>query len=283
MDRIGQATAVLVSIKVVDNTRTGKSAQAEFEGSEADVVAKKFELIALGASDVQVFDVGNGYWRCIGSFGGGFDGSVTDFPEAPSIHELKVNTLQTSIWRSKIVLKYLTVRELGIIQRVIKDYQAGLYPLAGSEDTAEVSAEDDLQDKIFNAGGFATGRDGTKAKHDALNVFKLVAYQGQEDFIEYTNVYQRTLNAATPAQAEAKYEGVGKIWTTKEVADFEQVDPTGFFKLDADAQWLKSRVDVTATYGQRIHLTYSYTECQIASGMTYEKYKDAVLLYPPAT
>lgn len=283
MDRIATAGSVMTAIRETDNTRTGKATLATFQGSEFEMIAKRAELIALGASDVQVESVGNGWYQCHAGFGGGFDGSATDFPEAPSIHELQVSVLQTSVWRSQIVKKYLTSRQIGIIRRIVSDYQAGLYPVSGSSDTAEVSAESDLQTKIAATGSWASGRNETKAKADALSLFKAVAYDGQEDFIEYLNVYRRTLNAATPDQVRATYDGAGKIWTTAEVQTWEGIDPTGFFQLDAGKQWLKARPEIVSTFGQKTQVVYSYTECQVASGMTYEAYGTATLIYAPAT
>lgn len=288
MDRLGQASSVLVSLRATDNVRTGKQSIAEFEGSLADMVSKRTEMIAYGAADVQVHSVGNGYYRCIANFGGGFDGSVTDFPDAPSIHELEVSQLQTSIYRSLILKTLLTPRQIAIVQRIIKDYQAGQYAPTDEDDplTAEFYAELAVRNTIAKdilANGTQTGRNAAQAKEDAVHLFDLVALEGQEDFIEYSNVYRRTLTAATPDQVRASFEGVGKIWKTNEVRDWEGIDATGFFKLDDDAQWLKARPQVTTTFGQKTQVFYTYTECFKASGLTYEKYKDAVLLYPPST
>lgn len=282
MDRLGTGAGVLLtSLKENDNTRTGKTSTADFEGSFDECTAKRDYLISIGASETDLHSVGNGYWRVTANFQYGFDGTTTSFPDVPSVHELEVNTIQTSVYRSNKVRLCLTPLQIGVVQRVVSDYQSGsTYPLLDGN-TAEADAESDLQSKIVSP--WANGRDSTKAKADALSLFRAVAYLGIEDFIEYTNVYRRTLTAATPNQVRAAYTGVGKIWTTAEVESWEGINPTGWFILDKDRQWLKSRPQVNAVAGQKIQIVYSYTECLIAFGLTYDAYKSASLLYPPST
>ena len=286
MDRVGTSASrpILIKLRQSDNTRTGAQCMGEFEGSQAECQAQKAFMIAQGASDTRLEDTGNGYWRIEANFPFGFNGQTTDFPAVPSIHEMEVNTLQTSIYRSLTVRSLLTPSQIGIVQRYVTDYQSGLWQPNDTQ-TAKQRVEADLKAKIAQDGavhGFASGRTSTKAQADATSLFDLVAFEGQEDFIEYTNIYRRTLTAADPQQVIATFTGVGQIWTTPEVQTFEGLNPGGFFLLDPTSQWLKSRPQIIAIAGQKTQIVYSYTECHKASGMTYTAYKSATLLYPPA-
>src|SRR5262249_17937803 len=148
--------------------------------------------------------------------------------EAPSTHELEVNVIQSSVWRSTVALKYLTSSQISIVRRYVDDYKSGLFQPTATQTALQVLAPQ-LQDEIGKdaaAHGVVTGLTSGKAQADALLFFDLGAYYGQEDFNEYTNVYRRTMTAATPDQVRASFEGFGKIWTTKEVQLAENIDPT---------------------------------------------------------
>jgi hypothetical protein len=191
-----------------------------------------------------------------------------------------VNVPQSSVYRSPKVRTRLLPAHIGIVHRAVTDYQAGLFP----EDTSvtpplspEEIAAATVDVGIQKEGNAPAGRTNAQARVDGRDLFAAVALAGIEDYISYTNVYRRTLTAASPQQVRASYEGVGKIWTTAEVQAWENIDPTGWFVLDAGKQWLKSKPQVIGIAGQKTQIVYTYTECEIAFGLVYDAYKDAVL------
>jgi hypothetical protein len=258
-DRVGVAQGLLLThLEETDNARTGASCVAEYEGNEQECRNYKLYLQNLGACDVVVRAKGNGYWVCQGLFPFGFNGQVTDFSQVPSVHELDVCVQQTSIYRSPIVRASMTGQQIGDVHMVIQDYLRGAYPKADGT-TAEADA---------TAKGGATG----------LKLFQQVAYLGLDDFIEYYAVYRRTLTAATPQQVRASWEGIGQIWTTAEVQHWEGILANGWFQLDPNMQWLKSRPQVIAASASKTQVVYTYTEHLIASSLGYTAYGSAQLL-----
>lgn len=283
VERIGINPGIITAkLQQDDNTRTGATSIAEYEGSYAQCVAHKAYLQFLGATETSLQEKGNGYWIIRGNFPFGFNGQVTDFSNLPSVHELDTNVAQVSVYRSRKLRTLLSASELGIVAKVVADYQAGQYPRADSAATAFDDAVDDLQTQIDDGADHAAGRSSAQAQSDGEHLFTAVACMGVDDFIEYYSVYRRTLTAATPDQVRASYEGVGKIWTTAEVQAWENIAPGGWFILDAASQWLKSRPIVQGVAGQKTQVVYTYTECATALGLVYDPYNSATLLYPPA-
>jgi hypothetical protein len=268
MDRIATTPgALLTELNETNNARTGKQCMGEFEGSLSDCQVKKLLLEAQGATEVTIRSKGNGYWTLQAHFPFGFDGTVTDLGIVPSIHELDNVVQQTSIYRSTKLRTLLSTgasAKIGKLMRIIQEYQAGQDD-TGTGDYGQAAAE-----------AKAAAVDGTYG----VSLLRAVAYLGVEEAIEYYSVYKRTLTAATPRQVVASYEGVGKIWTTTEVQTYEGIDPAGWFQLNSGSNWLKSRPNVIAAFGQKTQVIYTYTECQTALALTYDAYSAATLLTP---
>lgn len=289
MDRIGVAAGdSLIQTSEESSLRTGKSSMAEYRGSYAECQTRKTQLLTLGAFNVIIRSEGNGWYVCQGEFPFGFDGTAVDLGTVPSIHELDVNVLQTSVYRSSKVRKYLgSGKFVACVQRAVLDYQNGKgatstdsgWTTVGAELVNRIHTEYAAGERVY-IGGVA--RTEQQNKDDAVALYGGITCMGVEDFIEYTSIYTRTLTAATPEQVRASFEGYGKIWTTDEINDFEGLDPNGFFILNPGSQWLKSRPKAVIAGGQKTQVIYTYTECLTAFGMTYDAYNAAVLLNPPA-
>jgi len=274
---------LLIAVRQSDNTRTGATSHVEFEGSHVECLEKQAWLTTLGPSELDLYSVGNGYWRVTATLPYGFDGQTTNFPEVPNIHELQVNVGQLNVWRSPKLRTLLTSKQIGIVQRVVNDYRNGEYQdNEETLETAEGLAEVDVEGLIEDTEDSVAGRTNIQAQADGVNLFRAVAYIGVEDFIEETNTYRRTITAATPEQVRATFEGQGKIWTTPEVTAYEGLAVDGWFQLPASSLWRKSRPEVVAAAGQKTQVVYTYTECATALGLIYDAHGSATLLYPPS-
>jgi hypothetical protein len=256
----------LTALRQEDNTRVGATSMVDFEGTQYECMMQQLYLRSLGASQFELSSKGTGMWVLHAVFPFTFDGQVTTLGVVPSIHELEINTAEINCYLNAKLRTLLSQTTIGAVQKIIRDYEAGLYPGTASE--AMTAAE-----AAVTALTLLTGDTAGKA----LELFKMVAYMKTDSFIEEHSVYRRTLTAATPAQVTASYEGVGEIWTTAEVTAWEGLSST-FFVLPDGMQWYKSRPRVNAIAGQKTQLVYHYTECVTASELLYDAYGDAVLL-----
>ena len=274
-NRIGvQAGPFLQSVVENENTRTGSETDVVFKGSLTECQAQRELWRTEGAGMIELRNLGDGDYLVMARFPFNSNG-VEQYPLA-SIHELDENVLQESIWNSPILLSQIGVDGVAIVRDVLRSYENGSYSDINNIDPATNRAAIskalvDLGDMLDGAGivGFAADQ--------CLHCFKAVVSRGLENFQDYEQVYRRTLTAATPAIVQASYVGCGMIWTSAEVESFEGLDPVGWFQLEPDLQWLKSRPKVTAVAGQKTQLTYSYTSCKKASGLVYQAYGGAVL------
>ena len=264
------AAVTVTGLSQEDNTRTGASSVCEWEGSYEDLLVKKAWAQGAGAGEVIGPDSkGNGYYKLVAHFPFGFDGEVTSYYTPPSVHELETCISQTPIWRSSKIRTRLTPQQIGIVQRVVSDYQAGKASGDLTEND-EALAEAAVVAKIAKNGGAVSGVTNLQAQTYGLDLFRAVALLGVEDFIEYYSVYRRSLTAATPEQVRVSMTDTGKIWTTPEIIAAEGVSATGFFDLDTTLVWIKSRPQVVGVAGQKTQVIYSYTESKAALEMTYD-------------
>ncbi len=270
-NRIGVVPGpILIGAEVEQNTRTGSTTQRNFKGSYEECQIFKQNELSLGASQVILKAVGDGDWTLTTYYP--FDQFGFE-PLAPSVHELETNVMMQNIYASPKLRRLFTDDQIAVIASVVRDYEGGKYPKEdGGDKNAE--AEQDVLDQMDLNGG-------ADVDDLAVDFFRNVAYRKNDTFIEYSSVYQRTLTAATPFQVRASLEGVGKIWTTGEVMNFERLDINGFFQLDADSQWLKSKPRVMSVAAQKTQVVYTYTECARASYFAYDPYGAARLLDQP--
>ncbi len=112
----------------------------------------------------------------------------------------------------------------------------------------------------------------------AYQLFTNVAYRGVTGFLEYNQVFRRTVTAGSPQAIAANRVGAGMVWTTAELVAWEGIPNDGFFDLPPDSSWHKDKPRVLAAYGQKTQITYSYTEIVTASALFYQAYGSAALI-----
>ena len=178
-----------------------------------------------------------------------------------------------------IATPLLTDDLIALVARVVSNYQAGEYSMTsvvgGSPvtDGGWAQAIADIKKGITN----------TNYQARALQLFASVAALQTTSYIEETTVLRRTITVALPGQAEATYEGAGEIWTSSEVSIWENISPNGWFQLDPNMQWRKSKPQVILAAGQKTQIAYTYTEFKQANGLLYKPYASAKLLYADIT
>jgi hypothetical protein len=189
-----------------------------------------------------------------------------------------VNAGQPNVYQSPKLRTLLTDKQLGIVARIVSDYEGGAYPKTTGGDAA-TDALNDVQTQIGNTGDAAPGFTNTQAKNIGAKLFAAVAFRKTDSFLDFNPVYKRTLTAALAQQVQASFVGYGKIWTSAEVAAFEQTPFTlGFFNLPPDLQWIKHPPVVVAVYGQKTQVTYQYQACKKATALLYDPFGAAQLL-----
>lgn len=291
MDRIGiSAGTIIGAIEQNDNTRTGATSLITYEGSLNDCKLLEARARNAGASDLNIRSIGNGYWRVEAFFPFAYDGNVTDLGVVPSVHELETIVMQSPIYRSpQNQILGLNGFYIAAVKLAVDRYRAGLYTVLNTSsppnvtnDGGTTTALADVVSMIdaLNTAGYVPTNSQTlaTAKANGELLWGQIVNLGLEEFIEYTSVYKRTLTAATPRQVRLAYTGVGKIWTTTEVHQFEGINPSGFFLLNPTSVWLKSRPQVTAIANQKTQVQYTYTEAMYASRFAYAAYGSATLI-----
>jgi hypothetical protein len=197
------------------------------------------------------------------------------------VYDLDIEMQEPSVFSSPVLRSLLPDNLIALVARVCSNFQAGQYSMTnnGSTDGGWAAAVADIESGISDPDYQAR----------AVQLFATVCALKTEAFIQYYSVLKRTLTAASPQQVQASRDGEGMIWTSQEVSQWEDIAENGWFQLPSDAQWLKSKVNVTACAGQKTQVTYSYTEIAQANGLLYLPYSGAKLLYatpsdlPPGT
>lgn len=257
------------SPEFVTDIRNGNSTNFVYEGTHAECITQRAISVSLGANHTSLRPRGDGFWQLTVSFPFDTEQEQADEP-AGDVHEIEVESSQLSIYSS---LKLRTVfgggkinlqsdKVLGVVFQAAKGFEIG-------DDIAKV--EGAVTTAVTKLAGAAIA-----AK--AIRLFRGVAYRGSDSFREYNPVYRRTITAATPLQTRVSFKGVGKIWTTAEMRDFEQLPREWWFKLPADYQWLKSMPTVHTVAGQKTQITYNYLGGLKWWAASYDKYRSAVLL-----
>jgi len=267
-NRIGKFPGpFLTDLSYEDNARTGATSMVHWEGSYSEIQRQQNYLRQFGPSNIIEKPKGDGNWIVEATFPFGFDGRVTDYSFIPSLHELDSTPAQISIYQSEKVRRMVGDVNIGIVARAVQQYEAGQYSntTGTGGTTAESRAESDVNTKTGN-------------NPWALLLFKTVAYRKTDSFIEFHQTYRRTLTCATPNQARASFRGAGMIWTSREIMVFEGL-VRSWFQLPWNFQWLKSLPVVQASSGGKTQITYNYTQCKLASGLVYDAFGSAQLLY----
>ncbi len=168
---------------------------------------------------------------------------------------------------------------IALVARVVSNFQAGDYSMTNTVGGSPVTdggwskAIADIKAGITNSNYQAR----------AIQLFATVAALQTTSYVEETSVLRRTITVALPGQAEATYEGAGEIWTSSEVSIWENISPDGWFQLDPNMQWRKSKPQVIVAAGQKTQIAYTYTEFKQANGLLYKPYASAKLLYADVT
>lgn len=249
------------NMEVRENTRTGSITVFTFEGVYNECLMERDWARQAGASEISFTAIGDGNWQLIYSFPTGENG-VEPVP-VPGTHELETCIEYVSIYQGDLLKALLSDQTIGEVGRTISRFKGGILTTDAAE--AEITA---IAAQPEDAAG------------SAMALFKTVAYYDTEQFIQYYSVYRRTLTAATPDIVIASYEGVGTIWTSDEVLKFEGLPPDGWFQLEEDAQWLKSKPQVAMVANQKTQVTYSYTQGYRYNALCYAPYDSATLWLP---
>lgn len=280
-----------VNSEIEIDTVNGASTVETWEGTYAECNTKKTGLLAAGATKVRLSPKGDGAWQVRGTFPYDSSGSQTSTVDTL---ELEVNAVQRSAYQSPIYRSYFSdystvtrnsakaLSTLPIIADCARKYAAGL-PARESNGTyiygatayntrelailAESAARFDLLSTLT-----------TGEKVSATSFLNNVAFRGVTSFIEFNQVFRRTVTAGSPSAIQANQVGAGKIWTTAEVIAWEGIPANGWFTLPPDMQWFKDKPRVISAYNQKTQISYSYTEIVTASNMFYQAYGNAVLI-----
>jgi hypothetical protein len=303
MSRIGTSSGpFFVGYETETTENEGSETIQVWQGTEVEVRSKRNLLVAQGANKVRISAGPGGDWQVRASFPTD-DSDPNDKPV--DVMELDTNVMMSSVYQSPIFRKrfsdysattggsFRAATVLGVIEDCARKYRAGMSGAdltynATTYETAEEAIMAELNDRlarivfITSNGTISTGSSLNPAELKAARqLFVNIAFRQVLSFVEYNQVFRRTVTAGTPLAVKANFEGAGKIWTTAEVVSWEKIPADGWFTLPADKQWHKDKPSVMKTYGQKTQLTYHYTEVVTASALLYEKYRDAVLIDLP--
>ena len=263
----------------VSESRTGTSSDVTYHGTRAEMEAQRNVERGFGASTIRLRK-GDGEWILEVGYafdvGEGGNGS----PDQPvNQHDLDASMEQTSVYNSprihaliKVIVgtEALTTKVLGAVQRIVGMYHSGDFEPTGGSSTAMDIAEGRV--------GTEVDKIDTDATALAQKFFRMIAGRGVTDFMQFNEVYRRTITAARSYQVQAAYIGTGKIWTDVEVTAFEGIPNNEWFGLESGTQWLKTSPQVSAVSGGKTQITYSYIGLKQASALLYEAYGAATLL-----
>lgn len=280
-----------VSSELEFNKNQGWDNTEVWEGSEGECRSRQAYFIANGANRIRIGPKGDGNWVVRATFPynqGAPEGNIVD------TKELEVNAVLQHWTRSEVYRRrfndYIPItrfslkaaRTYGPIADCARKFTAGqpargatgTYPFNNVQyTTREAAVEAELTLRLGQIPGLTVNE-----RADALNLYYNVAYRGATGFLEYQQVFRRTVTAGNPQAVRANQTGAGKIWTSAEVITFEGIRGDDWFDLPPDSQWHKDKPRVLAVYGQKTQLTYSYTEIVTATALYYEAHGNAILI-----
>lgn len=293
MSRLGTtAGPFFVGTEVAETENGGSETVELWQGSETECRAKMRVLKALAATSIRLSAGPGGDWQVRATFPFGDE----EAEKPVDTMELDTNAVMRSVYQSPVFRSRFTDYDatthhstramygLGIIRDCSQKYQRGLTAAELSYNGVGYSTAEEaiLAEVIYRATHAAVSPAYTDAEAEAtIQLFYNVAFRQVTSFIEYQQVFRRTVTAGTPAAVKANFTGVGKIWTTAEVIAWEKIPADGWFTLPAGAQWHKDKPSVVKVYGQKTQLTYHYTEIKTASALLYEAYGTATLIDLP--
>lgn len=249
--------------------KNGWRSEWTHEGTEAEMVALRAAVIGTGANMINQSPSGNGLFTLRVSYpwAEGEDGDpITEDPQ--DIHEIEVQVEQPPVWNSEVLHGLFASQSqadayVGVAKAIIEKFLAGGY-VDENGDPDITTAKAALASK-------------TSSNAVVAKLFDRVT-SGTDAFIEYRNVYRRTITAASYTQIQASYTGAGQIWTTAEVVAFEGTPEATWFGLPADLQWLKAPPTVQAVSGGKTQIQYYYSAFKQATALLYTAYSGATLL-----
>jgi hypothetical protein len=270
-DRINSTgQPVIKSEKLINNIRSGNSYERVHTGSYAAMFVQRMIDSANGASHIELESTGDGNYQLTASFP--WDGVNGSSSEAPvNSHEL--DEIQEQLpWQGSDVM-------FGRLTAAFGSYagaNGALSFLRGAVAGFKLTAMDGPQQTEFEA-NMATVYSGGQLTL-MLNLFRGVAYHGQETCDQTIINYKRRITAASFNQVQASFVGTGQIWTTAEVIAFEHTPATWWFQLPSSILWFKSGPSVLTVSGQKTEVTYSYKSCVASWDGNNEAYSSAALL-----
>jgi len=276
-----------------DKAAKGSNLVEVWEGSEAECRNYIYIVQGNGATVTKLSAKGDGNWSLRASYPYDKDGNNQGYVDTM---ELEVNVINqrwenSPIFRSKFSDYVAVTRSsaradacITIIRDIAQKYRSGLPTLVqvGADmkakwmgtyyATKELALDAEWLYRIALVSGLTSG--------DKAAAYKmlLLVIRGLSGFLEYSHVFRRRVTAGNSNSIRANNTGAGKIWTSAEVVSWEGIPQNGWFDLPVSVQWHKDKPRVTASYGSRTEISYSYTEVATASDLLYEAYGSAVLL-----
>ena len=280
-----------------DKTSKGSNLVEVWEGSEAECRNYDYIVQGNGATVTKLSAKGDGNWSLRASYPYDKDGNNQGYVDTM---ELEVNVINqrwenSPIFRSKFS-DYIAVTRssakadacITVIRDIAQKYRSGLPTL---EQTGTNAGKAKWLSTYYNSKELALDAEWlyriaiidaalTLSSGDKAAAYKmlLLVIRGLSGFLEYSHVFRRRVTAGSANAIRANNVGSGKIWTSAEVVSWEGIPQNGWFDLPVSVQWHKDKPRVTASYGSRTEISYSYTEVATASDLLYEAYGSAVLL-----
>lgn len=270
-DRINSTGQVVLKSEAFENNRAqGNTTTFVWTGSRAQMVAKRFQQLALNPSVVKLESTGDGNYQLMAQFGyDQISGGDTEKPV--NAHELENDIESVDVWNSD-VLRAQLYASFGSWAGV----NGALTFLKGKVDVWEDSKTHDSAAITSFEAAFDIYSGAQKTL--MLNLFRGVAYHQIKQAPQFKSVYRRRITAANYNQVQAAFTGSGKIWTTGEVISFEGVPSLWWFNLPSDVVWFKARPTVNTIAGQRTEICYNYVAAKYAWSGIHEAYNSATLI-----
>ncbi len=290
----------LVGQKVETNSATGNKSTWTYEGSIAEVQSQRETDLLNGAATTEIAEKGDGNYRLTTVWNydlitGSGSSAIVDLPA--NVHDLQASMETVSVYNSVQFYQSL-LAAFGGSDSSAKNAQAAVHaavdyfnghtdPMIDPSSNRPVRL---ILSEMIITGGTYTDPLGTTftdngcypsnatAQALMLSLFRNIALMGIETVPEWNSIYRRSITAASPLQVQASRVGEGQIWTSAEVAAFENLPAFWWFTLPSVLQWMKSPVEVNMVAGGKTRIDYHYIGFKQASGLFYTAYGAATLL-----
>ena len=264
-DRINSTGQVVLASEVLENnTHSGNGYTRVFTGSLNLIRAQRAIELAAGASMVKAESTGDGNYKLTAHYP--YDVINGSNAERPiNQHELEVGMEGVDIYASDVMFASLvavlgtsggTYSAVNAAKTVLENIVSGFKSQnANATDPAGVlSTMTAYEAKISSA--YASGPSGILPL--MLNLFRGIAYHGVSNASQFSTIYRRRITAANYLQVSAAFTGVGQIWSSQDVANFESVPSLWFFSLPSNYIWFKCGPRVLTVAGQKTEVSYEY-------------------------